>query len=243
MPEQLPLPFSFNPELGFEQFHPGANAEQVAHLRRTAAGSGERLVFLWGEPGSGKTHLLNACCRAACQLHRSVSYLPLGVLRGFGPEMLEGLEYMDLVCLDDLEQVVGDEAWEAALFVLFNRLRDAGHDLIVAAGLPSAQLPIVRPDLRTRFGWGLTLKLHALSDQDKLAVLDLYARSLGLDLPPQVARFLLAHHRRDPSALRELVDRLDQATLAAQRKLTVPFVKAFLGGAEQARSHSGTERR
>lgn len=239
MPQQLPLPFSFNPELGFEQFHPGANAEQVAHLRRAAAGTGEGLIFLWGEPGSGKSHLLNACCRAACQLRRSVSYLPLGVLRDFGPDMLEGLEHMDLVCLDDLERVAGDEAWEVALFVLFNRLREEGHDLIAASTVPPVQLPILRPDLKTRFGWGLTLKLHAPSDEDKLAALELYARSLGLDLPPQVARFLLAHHRRDPSALRELVDRLDQATLAAQRKLTVPFVKAFLGEAEQAHSRKG----
>ena len=230
MPEQLPLPFTFNPELGFEQFHPGANAEQVIHLRRAAAGAGERLIFLWGEPGSGKTHLLNACCRAACQLKRSVSYLPLGAVRDFGPELLEGLEHMDLVCLDDLERVAGDAPWEAALFVLFNRLRELGRDLIAAAALPSAQLPIRLPDLKTRFGWGLTLKLQALGDEDKLAVLELYAHSLGLELPPQVGRFILARHRRDPQGLRELVDRLDQATLAAQRKLTIPFVKTLLGG-------------
>jgi DnaA family protein len=231
MPEQLPLPFTFNPELGFEQFHPGANAEPVRHLQRAAAGTGERLIFLWGQPGSGKTHLLNACCRAACQLKRSVSYLPLGVVRDYGPEMLEGLEHMDLVCLDDLEIIAGDDGWEAALFSLFNRLRERGRDLIAAADSPPAQLPIRLPDLQTRLGWGLTLKLRPLRDQDQLAVLELYARSLGLELPPQVGRFILARHRRDPPALRELVDRLDQATLAAQRKLTVPFVKAFLGGA------------
>ncbi len=229
MPEQLPLPFTFNPELGFEQFHPGANAEPVRHLRLAAAGAGEHLIFLWGEAGTGKSHLLNACCRFACQLKRSVSYLPLGVLRDFGPEMLEGLEHMDLVCLDDLERVAGDESWEAALFVLFNRLRELDRDLIAAAAVPPAQLPILLPDLKTRFGWGLTLRLQALRDEDKLAVLELYAHSLGLELPPQVGRFLLARHRRDPAALRDLMDRLDQATLAAQRKLTIPFVKSFLG--------------
>ncbi|SMF94659.1 regulatory inactivation of DnaA Hda protein [Methylomagnum ishizawai] len=229
MPEQLPLPFTFNPELGFEQFHAGVNAEQVRHLQRTATGAGESLIFLWGEPGSGKTHLLNACCRTACQLQRTVSYLPLGVVRDYGPEMLEGLEHMDLVCLDDLEQIAGDAAWEEALFELFNRLRDLGRDLIATASAPPARSPIRLPDLKTRFGWGLTLRLQALRDEDKLAVLALYARSLGLDLPPQVGRFLLTHHRRDPQTLRALLERLDQASLAAQHKLTIPFVKRFLG--------------
>lgn len=229
MPQQLPLPFSFNPELGFEQFHPGINAEPVSHLRKTAAGTGEHLVFLWGETGTGKTHLLNACCRAASQQGRGVSYLPLELFRDYGPEVLDGLEHQDLVCLDDLDWVIGNDAWESGLFVLFNRLREAHHDLIVAADTPPAQLAIRLPDLKTRFGWGLTLRLHALTDADKLAVLELHARSLGLELPPQVAHFLLAHYPRDLPALKLLLEQLDQATLAARRRLTVPFLKTFLG--------------
>jgi DnaA family protein len=229
MPQQLPLPFSFNPELGFEQFHPGANAEPVRHLQRTAAGAGEHLIFLWGEAGAGKTHLLNACCRAASQLRRSVSYLPLELFLDYGPEMLEGLEYQDLVCLDDLDRIAGNEAWESALFAFFNQLRELNRDLIVAAAAPPSRLSIRLPDLKTRFGWGLTLRLQPLADEDKLAALELYAHSLGLDLPPQVGRFLLAHYPRDLPALRRLLDQLDHATLAAKRRLTVPFIKAFLG--------------
>jgi DnaA family protein len=229
MPQQLPLPFSFNPELGFEQFHPGLNAEPVAHLKQTAAGTGEHLVFLWGEAETGKTHLLNACCRAATQRARSVSYLPLELFREYGPDVLDGLEHQDLVCLDDLDRVVGDEAWETGLFVLFNRLREAQRDLVVAARAPAARLDIRLPDLKTRFGWGLTLRLHALRDEDKLAVLELEARALGLELPPQVGRFLLAHYPRDLPALRRLLEQLDHATLAAKRRLTVPFLKTILG--------------
>lgn len=228
MPEQLPLPFTFNPELGFEQFHPGQNAEPVRHLQEAAAGAGESLLFLWGEPGTGKSHLLHACCRAACQLKRSVSYLPLAMLREYGPEVLEELEYPDLVCLDDVQAVAGDPEWEAALFVLVNRRWELSQDLIAAAGVPPHRLGI-RPDLGTRLGWGLTLRLQPPDDADRLAILELYARSLGLELPPQVARFLLAHTRRDLPSLKHLLDRLDHATLAAQHKLTIPFVKTFLG--------------
>ncbi|MGZ8247325.1 DnaA regulatory inactivator Hda [Methylomagnum sp.] len=229
MPQQLPLPFSFNPELGFGQFHPGANAEPVGHLQRTAVDEGERLIFLWGETGAGKTHLLNACCKTASQRRRSVSFLPLSIFLDYGPETLDGLEHQDLVCLDDLEAVVGHDAWETGLFSLFNQLREANRSLIVTAKAPPTQLPIRLPDLQTRFGWGLTLRLHPLADADKLAALELHARSLGLELPPQVGKFLLAHYRRDLPALRELLDQLDHATLAAKHRLTIPFVKTFLG--------------
>ena len=229
MPQQLPLPFSFNPEQGFEQFHPGVNAEAVEHLRQTAAGTGEDLVFLWGEAGTGRTNLLNAACRAASRVQRSVSFLPLALFRKCGPGVLEGLEHQHLVCLDDLDSVAGDDTWEAALFTLFNRLRESQRDLIVTAKVPPAELLIRLPDLRTRFGWGLTLHLRAMGDADKLEVLALHARSLGLELPPQVGRFLLAHFPRDLPALLALLEQLDRASLAAQRRLTVPFVKTFLG--------------
>jgi DnaA family protein len=229
MTEQLALPFAFNPELSFGQYHASANTEAVRHLRSTAAGEGESFVFIWGEPGTGKTHLLNACCREACRFQRSVSYLPLGLLRDYGPVMLEGQEYQDLVCLDDLDQVAGDDTWEIALFVLFDRLREQNHHLIAAAAVPPAALPIRLPALKTRFGWGLTLKLHPLSEADTLAALESYARSLGLDLPPQVGRFLLTHYRRDLPSLHALLDQLDHASLAAKRRLSIPFIKAFLG--------------
>jgi DnaA family protein len=228
MSRQVPLPFAFNAELGFEQFHPGGNEETVAHLRRLAASPDEPLLYLWGGESSGKSHLLQACCRAAHAAGLAVSYLPLTLLMEYGSGVLEGLEQQDLVCLDDIDRLAGQPAWEEALFRLFNRLRDGGHRLMVSAGVPPAELSIALPDLKTRLSWGLTLMLRPLEDEDRLAALSLQARSLGLDLPPSVGRFLLAHYRRDLASLRQLLERLDQASLAAKRKLTIPFLKTYL---------------
>jgi len=141
MNRQLPLPFFFAPEHGFDEYYPGGNAEAVEHLRRAAQGQDQPLVFLWGEAGVGKTHLLHAYCRDAHRAGRDVSYMPLRRVRDFGGEILDGLEDQDLVCLDDLEAVAGDAAWEQALFGLFNRLRDAGRGLVVTAQTPPDGVP------------------------------------------------------------------------------------------------------
>ena len=230
MPQQLPLRFAFNAEHGFGEFHPGCNAETVCHLRRCAQGVGEALIFLWGEEGLGKTHLLHACCREAHQGGQTVSYLPLGTLRDYGGAVLDDLDQQQLVCLDDLDCLAGNEDWEHTLFRLFNRLRELNHRLIVSARVPPAELPLHLPDLKTRLGWGLTLMLRPLSDEDKLAALHLHARTLGLELPPQVGRFLLSHYRRDLPSLCRLLEQLDHATLAAKRRLTIPFLKTYLEG-------------
>lgn len=229
MARQLPLPLSFKPEHGFEEYYSGANnAEVVEHLRSIAQGGEEPLIFLWGDNGLGKTHLLHASCREAHKSGLTVGYMPLKSVGEFGCGVLEGLEELNLVCLDDLEPVLGKEDWEWALFDLFNRLRDSGHSLVITASSPPSELPIVLQDVKTRLGWGLTLCLRPLDDQDRMAALNLRARLLGLQLPEGVGRFLLNHYRRDLPSLIQLLGQLDDATLAAKRKLTIPFLKSYL---------------
>lgn len=229
MSRQIPLPFAFPTEHRFEEFYPGGNAEAVQHLQLAAGGERvEPLIVLWGETGLGKTHLLHAYCRAAHRAERAVSYLPLAFMQAYGGAVLEGLETQDAVCLDDLHAVIGDADWERALFDLFNRLRDSGTSLVVAAEVPPDALPTQLPDLRTRLSWGLTLRLRPLDDDGKLAALQLRAQQLGLLLSPAVGRFLMSNYRRDLPGLMELLDLLDRATLAAKRKLTIPFLKTFL---------------
>ena len=228
MAQQLPLPLGFNPEQGFGQFWPGPNRELIEHLRRISAEPGEALSFLWGASGGGKTHLLNACCSRAAEHGRSTAYLPLTLLLEHGPEVLEGLEGYQLISLDDVERVAGHPDAELALFHLFNRARDQGQTLIMAATLPPAHLPLQLPDLTSRLSWGLTLHVRGLNDDDTLQALGLRARHLGLQLPPAVGRYLMKRVPRDLPAQLALLDRLDQASLAAQRRLTIPFVKSLL---------------
>ena len=227
-PYQIPLALGFNEEQSFAEFYVGANAEAVEHLRNCLNAQGETLIFLWGEKGLGKTHLLQACCLEAHRIGLSLSYLPLATLLSHGIEVLEGIEQQQLVCLDDIDVPAGHADWEHALFDLFNRIRDNRHKLIVTASKPPTELAIGLPDLKTRLSWGLTLMLKPLNDADKLQALGLQARNRGLTLEPAVGRFLLAHYRRDLHSLLELLHQLDRASLAAKRRLTLPFVKSYL---------------
>ncbi len=228
MSTQIPLRFEFHAAQSFDHYHTGPNAEAIQRLRDCSAGNGEELIFLWGANGLGRTHLLQACSQLADQNHLSVLYLPLKTLYSQPPAILEGLETLQLLCIDDIDAIACDDTWEHAFFNLFNRSRDCGHRMILTAPLPPLRLGIQLPDLRTRLGWGLTLQLQPPDDSDKLAALIQRASNLGFKLSPRVGRFLLAHQPRDMPALWKLLDELDQATLSAQRRLTIPFLKSYL---------------
>ncbi len=232
MAHQLALPLGFNARQGFGQFWPGPNDEVVAHLRQAALGQGDSPLFIWGVEGAGKTHLLNAACALASDHGRRAAYLPLRTLSALGPDILTGVDQFDVVCVDDLDPIAGLPEWEVALFELFNQLRDHGRTLLISARRPPPQLPFRLPDLQSRLAWGLTLHIHPLREDDTLQALSLQAKALGMDLTPAAGRFLMSHTRRDLPALLTLLQQLDRASLAAQRRLTIPFIKSQIG--EQA---------
>ncbi|MGI2324896.1 MULTISPECIES: DnaA regulatory inactivator Hda [unclassified Methylococcus] len=228
MAQQIPLHFAVDPLQTFEAYWAGPNAEAAEAARRSARGEGDKLLYLWGDTGLGKTHLVNAACREAFHNGRSAACLPLALIGECGPAVLEGMENQNLVCLDDIDTIAGRDDWERQLFGLFNAMRDAGNTLLITATAPPGELPVALPDLKTRLAWGLVLRLHPLTDEHKLAALERRAGMLGLDLSPRVGRFLLSHCRRDMASLQALLEELDHASLAAKRRLTVPFIKGYL---------------
>ncbi len=228
MYSQLPLSFRFQRTKVFETFHCGPNAEAVLGLKTCAIGQGADYIFLWGESGMGKSHLLQSCCQQADQHQLRAAYIPLKKLRSYEASLFDGLENVNLVCIDDVDAVNGGEALEQGLFHFFNRIKANGNHLIMSGPTPPNQANIRLPDLKSRLSWGLTLNLRPLSDQDKLSALTLRAKALAFDLSPQVGYYLLARFPRDMSSLWDLLEKLDRATLVAKRRLTIPFVKRFL---------------
>lgn len=230
-PSQLALDIRLDSGASFASYFVGANHEVVGAVRALAEGQGEPLLYLYGSPGLGKSHLLQASCRLAAERGQAVAYLPLQTALGWSPDVVEGLEALSLVAVDDVDVISVSPEWQEALFHLFNRIREAGGRLLLAAERRPADLGLQLPDLVSRLQWGLVLRLQDHDDEQKLAGLRFRARLRGLELPEETAAYLLTHCPRDLPLLFELLDRLDKASLVAQRRLTVPFVKQVLAGA------------
>lgn len=231
-PIQLPLGVRLRDDATFANYYPGANAAALGYVERLCeadAGWTESLIYLWGGEGVGRSHLLQAACLRFEQRGEQAVYLPLAEVVEYGPALLDNLEQCELVCLDDLDAVAGRSDWEEALFHLFNRLRDSGRRLLLAASSSPRELPVQLADLQSRLTLALVFQLQSLSDEDKLRALQLRASRRGLHLSDEVGRFILTRGERSMSALFDLLERLDQASLQAQRKLTIPFLKETLG--------------
>lgn len=226
--KQLPLEIRLADHAVFESFWPGGNENLVHALAGVARDGHPRVLWLWGSPGSGKSHLLQAAVAAAGAAGRRAAYLPLGPAAGIPPEALEGLGGLDLVTLDEVEAVAGNPAWEAALFRLWEDLRQSGGCLVAAGAAPPGESGIHLPDLASRLAAGATFRLHGLDDEGRLRALQGRARFRGFDLPDETGRYLLARVERDTAALFRLLDQLDREALAARKRLTIPFVKKVL---------------
>lgn len=223
-PQQLALRVGLRDGITFDNFLARGNEALLHQLRE----GGEPVIYLWGVAGCGKSHLLHALSHDAHERGSSAVHLGLREYRMLDVAMLDGLEQYAVVTIDDVDAIAGERPWEEALFHLYNRIRDSGTRLVVAASQPPASAGFLLPDLISRLGWGPVYQVHPLDDAGKAAALQLRARRRGMQLPDDVAAYLLRHAARDLPALFALLDELDQATLTAKRRLTVPFVRELL---------------
>jgi len=226
-PQQLSLQVMLDDSATFDNFHvTPANAQVFDYL-----GDVEELAqftFLWGATGAGCSHLLQALCHRCDEETGGTFYFPLQLHAQFPVEILEGLEALSLVCLDGIEQIVGQPAWELALFSLFNRLRDSGTRLLVAGKSAPRQLQVHLPDLMSRLQLGIVFQVHELSDEEKIQAMQKRARIRGMELSEDVAHYVLQRAERSSSGLFELLERLDEHSLQRQRKITIPLVRELL---------------
>ena len=230
---QLALNLRLRDASSFENYFVASNREPVERAQsavrslRGAPPTPAAWLYLWGEAGVGKTHLLEAACRAAQEQGQTPLYIPLKQKNALSTELLVDIEQAALVCVDDVQAIAGDTAWEAALFTLYERLRAQGGMFMLAAQTSPAGSGLKLADLATRLAAGLVYQLQALSDAEKISALRRRAERRGLDMTEEVGNYLLTRFPRDTHSLFALLDRLDVATLAAQRRLTIPFLRSL----------------
>jgi len=233
IPQQLPLGVSLRDDATFDNFYLSEldpNRQVVALLQSFASGQNpESAVYIWGDAGSGVSHLLQSACQSAEASGRTFQYLPMAELMAMDPAViLDGLEQLDLVCIDDLHLLEGQSQWQTAMFHLYNRVRDSGRQLLLGARKSPRGMDIALADLQSRLQWALVFQLQPMNDKDKVAALRRRSRLRGFDLPEDVAQYILHRAPRDTRALFLCLEQLDRASLMAQRKITIPFVKQVL---------------
>jgi DnaA family protein len=198
-----------------ENFVAGRNVELLSALRHALDGaSSERSFYLWGDSGSGKSHVLQAVIRRARSLGHSAQY---------ASDSVPGLA--QVIAVDDVETL--DESGQIALFELYNRQRENGGVLLVSGPAAPARLK-VREDLRTRLGWGLVYQVQALNDEEKEEALQQHAEARDFALPPEVIQYLLRHGRRDLPSLLVVLDALDAQCRREKRQPTVHLLKEVM---------------
>ncbi|WP_076593477.1 DnaA regulatory inactivator Hda [Herminiimonas arsenitoxidans] len=215
-----------------ESFVVGANEELAQLLQRLSQGSpnglDERFVYIWGDAGAGKTHLLRAMAETP-----QARYIA-------GDATTDDFLYdtaTTLYLIDDSHKLTPDT--QIAAFALFNQVREQGGCLIAAGNAAPATLT-VREDLRTRFGWGLIYQVHGLSDEEKIAALTHTATARGLTLSPGVLPYLITHFARDMRSLSAMLDALDQYSLETKRPITLPLLRELLQRENDANSESNS---
>ena len=225
MTEQQALPFALGERSTFRHFILGRNGELVERLQNLRRGSGNAFgcVWLFGEPGTGKTHLLQAVCNDQA----NAAYIPAREITA-EDDSIEAYGKFDTVTVDDVPEWIGTQAAERMLMSLYNALRGRHARLVVTAHRSPRDLAFALPDLGSRLRAAACYRLAPLDDRDKLRLLAGVARERGFELPDEVAQFLLARTSRDQRELLGQLDRLDQASLAQGRRLTIPFVKQTL---------------
>ena len=229
MNHQLALAIHLNHQATLTDFCWGDNHLLQQQLNVSLNQQGERFLYLWGDSGCGKSHLLQGACQAMGLKNKSTAYLPLMLLKEWGPDSIEGMEEQTLIAIDDLDAIAGEKVWEEAIFHLYNRVRDNGKTILLISGKKNPASALVHlADLRSRLAWGLVFQIHELPDELKMLVIQQLAHKRGFELSDNAAFFLINRCARNMPDLYQILNQLDEASLEAKRKITIPFIKSVL---------------
>ncbi|MBL1141665.1 MAG: DnaA regulatory inactivator Hda [Proteobacteria bacterium] len=225
---QIPFQFGDFQKNDLASFLAGENKDLLKLVNLITSKEKNHSLYLWGESGTGKSHLLQAACKQAAENKLHVAYIPLKQLSELSAEMLHDLGELDLVCVDDIEYVAGQIEWQQGLTWLYNELRDNNHSMIISSNKSPTNINLEVEDLKSRLGWDQAAQIKSPGDDVKIQILKQKANARSFELSDDVIEFLIRRVERDMGSLIEVLDKIDHASLAAKRKITIPFVKELI---------------
>ena len=222
---QLPLDVALRDDDRFENFYIEPHQQAFQAVKQFVTQQIETVLYLWGQQGVGKSHLVHAAMEAARDNHRTVLLINQTEDIIALSKTLERYNQELLLCLDNFDQLIVQAAWQEVFFHAFNAVKEQGGQLLVASRFSPRQLDLQLEDLRSRMSWGQVYHMSVLSDLDKMRILQFRAKQRGLKIADEVAIYLLNRMPRNMDDLFQVLVTLDQASIAAQRSITIPFVK------------------
>ncbi len=225
---QIPFQFGDFQKNDLASFLPGDNQDLLKLINLITNIDISHSLYLWGESGTGKSHLLQAACKQAADNELHVAYIPLKQFEELSAEMLHDLGELDLVCVDDIEFVAGQREWQQGLTWLYNELRDNQHSMIISGNKSPTNIYLEIEDLKSRLGWDQIAQIKSPDDDLKIEILKQKANARSFELTDEVIEFLIRRVDRDLGSLITVLDKIDHASLAAKRKVTIPFVKELI---------------
>ena len=227
--KQIPFQFGDFQKNDLESFLERENEDLIKLIKQIASKESTHVLYLWGESGTGKSHLLQAACKQAAESEHHVAYIPLKQIDELSAEMLHDLGELDLVCIDDVECVIGQIEWQQGLTWLYNELKDNKHSLIISGNKSPTNSELELDDLKSRLSSDQVIQIKSPNDDLKIEILKQKARERSFELSDEVVEFLIRRVDRNLTSLIEVLDKIDHASLAAKRKITIPFVKDLIG--------------
>lgn len=224
---QLPLKVQLDDSARFDNFISFDNQQLINKLCSLDINPGE-LLYIWGAKETGKTHLAQALCHHLNQSQKLPAYLPLDNPE-LSPEILEGMTMMDLVCIDNLDSAIGSQAWQLALFNLYNGLKSDNKSLVIFSHIPPNALSIQLADLLSRLNAMEVYKLNSPDEKQKFQIFCNRASQRGIDISTEVAKYIFTRQSRSMADLISLLEELDRSSIALKRKVTIPLVKQIIG--------------
>ena len=225
---QIPFEFGNFQKIDFTSFIEGENQDLLDFLNTMTKKKKNDCLYIWGSQGTGKTHLLQAACKQADDMNSQVTYIPLKQYEEFDSEIFNGLGKLDLICVDALEFISGNLEWQQRLTLLYNEIRDNNNSIIISSTSSPKNIKIELDDLKSRLVWGQVYKINPPNDELKIEILKRKASERSFELSKSVAEFLIRRTDRDLNSLIKILDVIDHSSLAAKRKVTIPFVKKLI---------------
>ena len=227
--DQLILKLQPDTKAVFENYYIGENETLINEISSVDKILDLQQVFIWCGKNQGKSHLLQATCSSFSKNNRNSVYLPMKKIKLYNTSIIDGLDTINLICIDDIDEICGDNNWERAIFNLINTVRATKNCILISSNQAPDHLNVSLPDLKSRLSWGPVYKIQELDDKQQVNAITLRAKFLGFNFPKESAQFLQNHLKRDMQHLSEAILSLEKETLVQQRKITIPFIKSVLG--------------